>query len=58
MKESQKLFDEGNKIKLNKDYKDMIPSPIADEIDEISKSLKKNGQKHPVIVNSKKYGFG
>ena len=53
MKESKKLFDQGNKIKLNEDYKDMIPSPIADEIDEISKSLKKNGQKHPVIVNSK-----
>lgn len=53
MKESQKLFDQGNKIKLNEDYKDMIPSPIADEIDEITKSLKKNGQKHPVIVNSK-----
>lgn len=53
MKESKKLFDQGNKIKLNEDYKDMIPSPIADEIDEITKSLKKNGQKHPVIVNSK-----
>jgi len=53
MKESQKLFDDGNKIKLNEDYQNMIPSPSSDETDEILNSLKKNGQKHPVVVDSK-----
>jgi len=49
----KKLFDDGNKIKINEDYQNMIPSPTADESNEILNSLKKNGQKHPVIVDSK-----
>lgn len=49
----KKLFDEGNKIKINEDYQNMIPSPSADESNEILNSLKKNGQKHPVTVDSK-----
>jgi len=50
---SMKLLDEGNKIKINEDYQNMIPSPSGDETSEILNSLKKNGQKHPVVVNSK-----
>ena len=49
----KKLFDEGNKIKINENYQNMIPSPSADESNEILNSLKKNGQKHPVTVDSK-----
>jgi ParB-like chromosome segregation protein Spo0J len=49
----EKLIDENDEIKINEDYKNMIPSPSADETTEILNSLKKNGQKYPVVVNSK-----
>jgi ParB-like chromosome segregation protein Spo0J len=50
---NEKLIDENDEIKINEDYKSMIPAPTADETTEILNSLKKNGQKHPVTVNKK-----
>ena len=46
----RKLIDKGE-VKLSLKWAELIPRPTIDEVDHITKSIIKFGQKHPIIVD-------
>ncbi len=53
VQEEEKLYDDEGKLKVNQEWKALIPRPAPDEREKIKESLQKNGQKYPVEVDQK-----
>lgn len=51
--EEEKMYDDSEKLKVNQDWKQMIPRSAPDEREKIKESLQKNGQKYPLEVDQK-----